>query len=847
VTADGPSPDPAGPSSATGAAPAPEGVSGTYPGFGGRVGRTFAGSESWWPPRPTPPAGAPDVLVIMCDDLGFSDLGCYGGEIDTPNLDRLAAEGLRYSDFNVTPMCSPTRAALLTGCNSHAVGVGHVAHSDPGFPGYSMELSADCVTIPEVLGDGGYATAMFGKWHLTKDSHCSSAGPKHSWPTQRGFDRFYGILDGFTNLHHPHRLVDDNHAVEVDRYPDDYFFTDDITDRTVAWLRDLSASNPAVPFFCYLAHGAVHAPLHARAETIDRYVERYRVGWDVIRSERHRRVLELGLLPPDTPLPPRNAEPGQEVPAWDDLDARQQELFARYMAVYAAMVDEVDQSVGRLRATLEDLGRWENTLLVFTSDNGASREGEENGTTSYYTHLLGEDDWEADHARLEDIGGPRTIPHYPRGWAMASNTPFRLYKINTHAGGRRVPLVISWPRRIADSAASAATRPGAATGPGSLRHQYVHVTDVLPTLCELIGVPRPDQRGGVALQDLAGVSAAATLDDPGAPSHHHEQYDEMWGHRGYKRGDWEIVTLHQPLTEFGDHEWELYHRIDDPTELHDRAAEHPELVAEMAAAWEAAAWANQVYPLEEGTYLKHILRPPWNEEWSRPVDITPGTPTLERWRSLQLIWARSFVVDVQLGWSPGDQGVLVAHGDQGGGYVLYVEHDRLWFAHNDGHRMRTLDAGPLAAGSPAEPTVPTASTGRSSSSGPPTTPTAPTATTGGSSSSGPANSPTGGAEHTVRLDVTAPGGNTWTVRVLVDGEQRVAGEGFPLFISMAPFEGIDVGIDRRSPVSWDLYDRHGPFPYSGRLERVRYEPGAYAADSPFAMVELLRDIGRKYE
>ncbi|TAL24084.1 MAG: arylsulfatase, partial [Frankiales bacterium] len=438
-------------------------VSAAYEGFGGRAGRTFAGSEPWWPERPQR-EGAPNVVIVLADDLGFADLGCYGSEIDTPHLDALAARGLRYTDFHSTPMCSPTRAALLTGRNSHSVGIGHVAHSDPGFPGYAMELSDDCVTSAEVLRDAGWATLMVGKWHLAKDSDCSDAGPRHSWPCQRGFERFYGFLDGFTNLHHPHRLVRDNTAVEVDAYPDGYYFTDDITDEAIAMVKGVKASDPSKPFFLYMAHGAVHAPLHAKAEDIAKYEGRYAMGWDVLRQQRFERMLELGILPPDTVLPPRNSEAGDDVVAWDDLPADQQRLFARYMAVYAAMVDNVDQQFGRLCAALEELGELDNTYFLFTSDNGASREGEAEGTTAYYSHLLGSVDTAADLARIDEVGGPTTTPHYPRGWAMASGTPFRLYKINTHAGGHSVPMLMAGP--------------GLQQHAGGLRRQWTHVTDV---------------------------------------------------------------------------------------------------------------------------------------------------------------------------------------------------------------------------------------------------------------------------------------------------------------------------------------------------------------------------------
>jgi len=774
---------------------APKRPAGPYEGFGGTVGRTFAGSRSWWPPRPQPGPDAPNVVIVLVDDLGFADLGCYGSEIPTPNVDRLAAEGLQFTNFHVTPMCSPTRAALLTGVNPHRAGAGHVANSDPGFPGYAAELADDVATVAELFRDAGWHTMAIGKWHLTKDADLSDAGPRHAWPLQRGFDRYYGVLDAFTNLHHPHRLVEDNHTVEVDAYPDGYYVTDDLTDRAISMIRQAKASNPQQPFLCYFAHIAVHAPLQAKPEDLERHRGRYAAGWDELRRARHRRQVELGLLPPGTALPPSNAEPGDDVAAWDDLDPADQALFARYMEVYAAMVDSVDQSIGRLRAALEELGEADDTVFLVLSDNGASREGEAAGTTAYFRSLVSKnatdiEDHDVDRARIDLAGGPRALVHYPRGWAQASNTPFRLYKINTHAGGHSVPFVLSWP---------AGVRAGRAL-PGR-RDQWIHVTDLLPTLCELAGVERPAERAGQFLQPLGGTSFAPLLPEPGAPHDRGPQHLEMNGHRGYYDGGWEIVTRHEPLTPFGDHEWELYDLVRDRTETTDLAAQHPELVAELAAGWEAAARRNQVYPLDEGSRLRYVDRPPYEAPLQEPVRIVAGTHTLERFRSLQLIQWRDVDIDVDLRYATGDRGVLVSHGDQGGGYLLHVEPGgELVFTHNGYGKETELACGPVPDG-----------------------------TTG------------------IRVAITAPGGWRWHVEVLVDGRSVGRVEDLLLLGAMAPFQGIDVGIDRRSPVSWDLHERHGCFPWTGDLRAVTYTPGNLAPDAGSNFVDLLREIGMRYE
>ncbi len=406
------------------------------PGFGGTIRRTMAGSDPWWPPSAIAPEGAPNIVFVLVDDVGFADIGCFGGEIRTPNLDDIASRGVRFTNFHVNPMCSPTRASLLTGLNATTPGWA-TSPRTTGLPRLRAELAEDAATAAETLRANGYATFMVGKWHLCRDADMSSSGPAlvadPAW-----FDRYYGILEAFTNLHEPHRLVQDNSVVDVDQYPDDFFLTDALTDQAISMIRDNAASRPGQPFFLYMAHPAAHAPLHAKAEDIEAYRDAYDAGWDEIRRQRHQRQIDLGIIAPGTVLPPRNSERGNDVLAWDELDDDRRRLFARYMAVYAAMVDEIDQSVGRLRSALEEMGQWDNTLFVFLSDNGASREGEATGTTNYFAHLgTGADTVALDLARLDEIGSASTMPHYPRGWAMAGNTPFRLYKRNTHAGGTR--------------------------------------------------------------------------------------------------------------------------------------------------------------------------------------------------------------------------------------------------------------------------------------------------------------------------------------------------------------------------------------------------------------------------
>jgi arylsulfatase A-like enzyme len=763
-----------------------------YEDFGGTIGRTFSQSQPWWPAEPQARDRAPNIVVVLVDDLGYSDIGPFGSEIHTPNLDRLAARGVRLTNYHTAAVCSPARAALMTGLNPHRAGFAHVASNDFGFPGYAMELADDVLSLPEILRASGYATFAIGKWHLTRDGALHDAAVRGSWPVQRGFDRYYGCLEALTNFFHPNRLTVDNSPLEVDRYPPNYYLTDDLTDRAVGMLKSLRAHSTRKPFFLYFAHHAVHGPLGAKAADIARYRGRYDAGWDALREERFRRQMEMGLFPPHTRLAARNFELGLEVPPWSAIPQTQRRLFARYQEVYAAMVDNIDQSLGRVLDTLEALGELDNTLVVFTSDNGGTAEGGPMGTRSYFSQFAQvvlqrtlPDEWPRDVVRDPDlIGGPRAAVHYPRGWGMASNTPFRLYKGNTFAGGVRVPLVISWPAGLAAR---------------EVRHPYQYVTDLHATILDLAGVPRPATRHGHPTQDIDGVSFASVLHDPAAPGTRFEQYSETRGNRGFYRDGWKLLTLHAAGTPYTDQEWCLFDVRTDPTETTNLAADFPDKVRELAAAWEAAAWANTVFPLpDEGPAPRR--RRPADAEMGQPVRLLPGTPTLERYRSSRLIALRSFDVSIDLEHAAGAAGVLVAHGDQGGGYSLYLEEHRLWLAYNEYGDLKAVDCDVLEPG-----------------------------------------------RHVVGLHARALPEFRWDLEVSVDSQCVGRLERVAMLLGLAPFEGIDIGIDRRSPVNWGVFERHGPFPYTGHLIGVTYTPGERGPFDTRLIAEATRDSTRVYE
>ncbi|TQF68566.1 arylsulfatase [Rhodococcus spelaei] len=741
-----------------------------YEGFAGRIGRTTADSTPSWTPTPTAEPGSPNIIVVLIDDMGYSDIGPFGSEIDTPNLDRLAASGVRLTNYHTTPLCSPSRAALLTGINPHRAGYGFVANADPGYPGLRLELADDVLTLPEILRGNGYATYAVGKWHLVRDANMRPGAGRDSWPTQRGFDRYYGSLEGLNSFYHPNQLVSDNSVVDVDEYPENYYLTDDLTDKAVGYLKDLRAHEPDKPFFLYFAHVAMHGPLQAKPADVAKYRGRYAEGWDVLRESRFASQLAQGLFPVETAQAPRNSEPGFDVPAWDSLTDDQQRRFARYMEVYAGMVDSVDQSIGRILDTVTELGELDNTIVLFTSDNGGTAEGGPEGTRSYFAQFAHVTDpsWVGDVPHDEDlIGTARLGVHYPRGWAQTSNTPFRFYKGQSFAGGVRVPFVLSWPAGL--------RKPESDNG---VRDQFAYVTDLAPTLLSLAGIEAPSVRNGLPAKEFDGVDASAVLRDRSAESTHTEQYTEMTGNRGFYRDGWKLLALY-PGADVDAPVWQLFDVRTDPTELHDLADRYPEKVAELARAWDDAAWANTVFPLVSAGGL--TARRPTEETLSRPVRILAGTPTLERYRSSKLISFRDFTIGAELGgdgFREGDEGVLVAHGDPQGGYLLYVEDGHLLFGLGSFGRYASVDAGPVPVGT-----------------------------------------------RLIEVTATVRPRLRWDFTVRVDGVPVADLLGQVQLVGMAPWTGISVGVDARGPVSWDLRERRGPFRYGGDLRAVIYSPG----------------------
>lgn len=702
-----------------------------------KIGRTVAESTPHWPESPKPPKGAPNILVVLFDDVGFSDFGCYGSPIRTPTIDRLAAEGLRYSGFHTTAMCSTTRAALLSGRNHHSVGVGCLANFDSGYPGYRGKIAREAGILPELLRPHGYRNYMLGKWHVTPLTETGPSGPFDGWPLGRGFDRFYGFMDAETDQYAPELVRDNTPVAPPGMFADGYHLTSDLVDEAIRFIADHTADAPDKPWLTWLALGACHAPHQAPADLIRSYDAVFEHGWDVEREQRLSRQIAMGLVPADTQVPDRN----DGVRAWDSYPAEERRLFTRLQSAFAAMLDHADQHLARLVDFLERAGLRDDTLILVMSDNGASQEGGPQG----FVNAMGPFNMRPESmaekiARIDDIGGPDTHSNFPQGWAMASNTPLRRYKQNTHGGGIRDPLVISWPAKVAAR--------------GEVRTRFAHACDVVPTLLEMIGIDAlPDTIAGVPQWPLEGESFAASLHDPGAPPRIKSQYFEMFGHRGLWNDGWKAVAFHPPGTPFDDDRWELYHLDHDFAETRDLAEQDPERLKTLVDAWWAAAEVHKVLPLDDrfgprfaensarfhGARRKFVLHAGMGH---LPTDVAPD------------VRARSYRIEADVVLKPGAEGVLIAHGDATSGYSLYLQDGRLHHTLNIGGEKTTVTSAPI----------------------PPTA---------------------------ARLGVVAyrPDTGPRTFTLIIDGAaagEVVATTGFGNFIS---WSGLDIGLDRGSPVA----------------------------------------------
>ena len=615
----------------------------------------------------------PNIVMIVLDDLGFSQLGCFGSDIETPHLDRLAAGGLRYNRFHVTSLCSPTRACLLTGRNHHAVGVGFLADMPFRLPGYTGRLPASATPLPRLLRDAGYATMAVGKWHLTPRGERSPAGPFDSWPSGFGFESFYGFLQGDTNQWTPN-LVRDHHYVDAPRSPEDgYHLTEDLAEVAGRSIRERRQSAPGKPFFLYFAPGAMHAPHHVPPGWAERYAGKFDDGWDAWRERAFARQQETGIVPTAATLTPRPSW----VQPWDELDPEARRLFARQQEIYAGFLTHTDAQIGRVIHSLEAQGVLDDTIVMVLSDNGASAEGGRVGTFNEHRFTLRMSDSVEDNlARVDDWGGFRHYPHYAWGWAWAGNTPFRLWKRYAWLGGVRTPLIVHWPAGMESR--------------GEVRSQFCHAIDLMPTLLAACGLPAPDTVDGTAQQRIDGASLLPTFDDAAEPSPRDAQYFEMLGSRSLYLDGWKATTNHISrgvvdeellLTgsrDFDDDRWELFNLQEDFSEAHDVAEHHPDRLARMIDRWEVEAERNQVRPIYDGLADRFSeMTFPAHGPLPRSV-FRPGDGAISDESVPMMFGGARVSAAVQA--PPGAQGVLCALGDWNGGFAMYVKNGRLAFA-----------------------------------------------------------------------------------------------------------------------------------------------------------------------
>ena len=511
----------------------------------------------------------PNIVLIMADDMGFSDIGCYGGEIQTPNLNKLASNGIRFTQFYNTARCCPTRASLMTGLYPHQAGMGWMTVRNLGTEGYRGDLSNRCVTIAEVLRQAGYGTYMSGKWHLTLDEYWDD--PKHNWPIQRGFDRFYGTINGSGSFFTPDTLTRDNTRIQAPS--EGYYYTDAISDNAINYIAEHCKSKPDNPFFLYIAYTSPHWPLHAKKEDIAKYKGKYLKGWDALRQERYARMIEMGIIDKSCALTARE----ENVTPWDEVDPEKKELMALKMAIYAAQVDCMDQGIGRIVSTLRKEGQLENTLIFFLSDNGGCAETGR---------------WGFDNKKDGVLGENSSFSSYGASWANASNTPFRRYKHWVHEGGISTPLIIHWPSRIKER--------------GTLHRQSGHVIDIMATCVDVAGATYPSEFKGNKITPLEGKSLV-----PAFGNENIERQAIYWEHeanRAIRVGKWKLVSRYISEDNLG--QWELYDMETDRSETKDLAKEYPDRVKELAAMWQRYAERADVLPLDGRD---------WNERLRNPV------------------------------------------------------------------------------------------------------------------------------------------------------------------------------------------------------------------------------------
>ncbi|MCV7421613.1 arylsulfatase [Mycobacterium yunnanensis] len=657
--------------------------------FKGKIELDIRDSEPDWGPyqAPVAPPGSPNVLYLVWDDTGIATWDCFGGLVDMPAMSRIAERGVRLSQFHTTALCSPTRASLLTGRNATTVGMATIEEFTDGFPNCNGRIPKDTALLSEVLAERGYNTYCVGKWHLTPLEESNLAAAKRHWPLSRGFERFYGFMGGETDQWYPD-LVYDNHPVAPPATPEEgYHLSKDLADKTIEFIRDAKVIAPDKPWFSYLCPGAGHAPHHVFKEWADRYSGRFDMGYEAYRDIVLENQKRLGIVPPDTELSPVNpyldvtgpngeAWPYQDtVRPWDSLDDDEKRLFSRMAEVFAGFLSYTDAQIGRILDYLEESGQLDDTIIVVISDNGASGEGGPNGSVNEGKFFNGYIDTVEESLRFyDDLGSPRTFNHYPIGWAMAFNTPYKLFKrYASHEGGIADTAIISWPNGI--------------DAHGEVRDHYVNVCDVTPTIYDLLDIDPPGEVGGIAQKPLDGLSFKAALADPAADTGKRTQFYTMLGTRGIWHDGWFANTLHAATpsgwSNFAKDRWELFHIESDRSQCHDVAAEHPDKLAELQALWFTEAEKYNGLPLSDLNIIETITRfRPYLTGDRQSFTYYPDSAEVGSGAAVELK-GQSYSIMVEVDVESADaEGVLFKHGAGHGGHVFFVQDRRLQYVYN---------------------------------------------------------------------------------------------------------------------------------------------------------------------
>jgi arylsulfatase A-like enzyme len=640
--------------------------------FKGKIAKSYEDSEEWWPSTPKPQAGTPNVIIFLLDDTGFGHLGSFGGLIETPRIDQLAENGLRYNNFHTTALCSPSRASIMAGRNHHRIGLGSHSLTAMGFPGYNAFPPESGKSIAKHLQKAGFVNYAIGKWDHTPLYEVSETGPFDRWPSGEGFDHYYGYMaadaDNYRSL-----VWRDHYPMEDWEGKPGYHYSETMADEAIRNITSHVSTAPDKPFMLFWAPVAMHSPHQAPQEYIDKYKGKFDMGWDKAREMILNKQLELGIVPPGTQLTKRT----EAIPAWDDLKPEEKKLYARQMEVFAAMLEHVDAQIGRIIDELEKLGQLENTIIFVTADNGSSGEGGLSGSFNETYVLNGlQTPFEANMKHYEGWGGPDTYPHFHAGWALAGNTPFQYFKQIVHRGGIQDPLVICWPAGIKSK--------------GEIRSQYHHITDIGATILDVTKTQFFEEIDGVEQMPLDGKSMAYSFDNAGAPTNHPEQYYELFGNRGIYKDGWKAVTIHgnrmpwvtNAVSPFDKDVWELYHIDEDFSEAVNLADQYPDKLEELKARWEELAWENNVFPLYDDMIMR--LAKQQDRLFGDRKEFVYWYPGAQRIaeKASAPVKGKPHSIEVSLDLSGKEEGVVVACGGFTGGYTIFIKDNKAYYDYN---------------------------------------------------------------------------------------------------------------------------------------------------------------------